>query len=233
MPEDRLDLVEALQLDRAAALSERVRGFVVPRGDERALDVGSGLGALALARAPHVREVTAVEIDPERVERAKSLTGPASVTFVVGDARRLELGDDSFDLAGTLRTLHHVDRPDLVVAELARVTRPGGTILVVDQLAPASDAAAAAVDRFERVRDPTHTRALPDQELRRLFAANGLQLRRFERLEERRELGSYLDLAGCHGDARERALELAGSSGVEEIAVGWYLLRVGRRLRPN
>src|SRR5262249_7135471 len=107
---DRLDLVEALQLDRGAALSERIRDLVLPRGDERALDVGSGLGALALALAPHVREVVAVEIDPERVERARRLPVAGDVTFVVGDARELDLDDASFDFAGTLRTLHHVDR---------------------------------------------------------------------------------------------------------------------------
>ena len=222
---DRLDLVEALQLDRGAALSDRIRDFVLPRGDELALDVGSGLGALALALAPHVREVVAVEIDPERVERARRLPAAGEVTFVVGDARELDLDDASFDFAGTLRTLHHVDRPDLVVAEIARVTRPGGTVLVVDQLGPEDAEAAEAIDRFERARDSTHSRALPDDELRGLFAANGLELRRFERLEETRDLGPYLDLAGCHGDARARALELADGAGVEKIGIGWYLLR--------
>ncbi|HEY7207027.1 MAG TPA: class I SAM-dependent methyltransferase [Gaiellaceae bacterium] len=222
---DRLDLVEALQLDRAAALSERLRDFVGPRRDERALDVGSGTGALALALAPHVREVVAVEIDPERVERARKLAGVAPVRFLVGDARHLEFPDDSFDLAGTLRTLHHVDRPDLVVAELARVTRPGGVVLVVDQLALDDPGESAELDRFERARDPTHSRALPEDELRELFSLNGLELFRAERNDEVREHAAYLDLAGCHGAARARALDLAPDPDRSRIPVGWFLLR--------
>jgi SAM-dependent methyltransferase len=224
-PRERLDLVEESQLRRARDLDERVRGFVQPRGDERALDVGSGLGALALALAPHVREVVGVEIEEERVDRARVLADDVpNVEFVVGDAQRLDFERGEFDLAGTLRTLHHLPRPELVVAELARVTRPGGTVLVVDQLAPDDPLAAVELDRFERARDPSHTRLLPDVDLRGLFDANRLVLVRAERHREQRELEWYLDLAGCHGDERKKAVTLA-PAGVLTVAVGWYLLR--------
>lgn len=223
---EALDLVAELQQRRAEALRAEVLRFVQPRGDERALDVGSGLGALALALAPHVREVVAVEVDPARVERARALAGVANATFLVGDGRELDLPDASFDLVGTLRTLHHVDRPELVVAELARVARRGATVLVVDQLGPADPLRALEVDRFEQARDPTHSRALSDADLSRLFAANGLELVRSELRSEVRELASYLDLAGCHGAERERALELAPEgSESSTVAIGWYLLR--------
>jgi len=220
-----LDLVEESQRRRAADLEERVRKFVQPRGDERALDVGSGLGALALALAPHVREVVAVELRAERVDRARAIARDVTnVEFLVGDAQRLDFERGEFDLAGTLRTLHHVPRPELVVAELARVTRPGGTILVVDQLAPDDPLEALELDRFERARDPSHTRLLPDVDLRGLFDANRLVLVRAERQREERELERYLDLAGCYGDERKKAVTLA-PAGTLTVAVGWYLLR--------
>jgi|SRR5579884_2751577 len=221
-----LDLVEESQRRRAADLEERVRQFVQPGGEERALDVGSGLGALALALAPHVREVVAVELREERVERARAIIARdvANVEFLVGDAQRLDFARGEFDLAGTLRTLHHVPRPELVVAELARVTRPGGTVLVVDQLAPDDPLEALELDRFERARDPSHTRLLPDVDLRGLFDANRLVLVRAERQREERELERYLDLAGCHGDERKKAVTLA-PAGTLTVAVGWYLLR--------
>jgi len=224
-PREPLDLVEESQLRRAADLEERVRAFVQPRGDERALDAGSGLGALALALAPHVREVVGVELQAERVERARRLAcDAANVEFVVGDAQHLEFARGEFDLACTLRTLHHVPRPELVVAELARVTRPGGTVLVVDQLAPDDPLAAVELDRFERARDGSHTRLLPDVDLRGLFDANRLVLVRAERHGERRELERYLDLAGCHGDERKKAMTLAPNANLI-ATVGWYLLR--------
>jgi SAM-dependent methyltransferase len=118
-----------------------------------------------------------------------------------------------------------VAEPERVVAELARVTRPGGRVLVVDQLAPDDPAEAAALHEFETVRDPSHTRLLTDTELKELFAANGLALVRERLEEERRGLRAYLDLAGCEGDRRARAEELVAADARLLVAsVGWYLL---------
>src|SRR5207248_4753454 len=117
--------------------------FVEPRGDERTLDVGTGAGALALALAPLVREVVGLDPVPELLELARARALP-NTEFVEGDGTALPFPDASFNLAGTHRTLHHVARLERIVAELARVTRPGGHVLVVDQLAP--DGAGSAAD---------------------------------------------------------------------------------------
>lgn len=210
------------QARRAEELAERVRLFVPLTGDERALDAGTGTGALAFALAPLVREVVAVDLVPELLEQARRANTHDNVSFAEGDLRKLELPRASFDVAATLRTLHHVDRPELAVAELARVTRPGGTVLVVDQIAPNDPLAALELNRFESARDPTHTRALADVDFRQLFEANGLVLRRADIEHERRELDPYLDLAGCEGDAREQALALAPRDYTADVA--WYLL---------
>jgi ubiquinone/menaquinone biosynthesis C-methylase UbiE len=201
-----------------------VREFVRPNGDERALDVGTGAGALALAFAPLVREVVGLDPVPELLELARQRTR-RNMEFVEGDGAALPFPDASFDLAGTHRTLHHVARPDLVVAELARVTRPGGRVLVVDQLAPDDPDAAAVMHEFETARDPSHTRLLPNGELQELFAANELSLLRERRADEQRNLDAYLDLAGCEGEHRARAEALAAADPrVLAAGVGWYLL---------
>jgi len=229
MAEDRFarmaDQIAARQDARAAELTERVRSFVLTRGDERALDVGCGAGALALALAPFVREVVGVDRVPELLELARK-RAPANASFVEGEATHLPFGDGSFELSGTLRTLHHVPRPELVLAELARVTRPGGRVLVIDQIAPIDPLDAVAVDRFERARDPDHQRLLSDQDLRHLFEANRLVLIRERRAAEERDLSAYLDLAGCEGPAREEAAALAPhGEAVSSAVLGWYLLR--------
>jgi SAM-dependent methyltransferase len=228
MAEDRFartaDRTAALQDERAGGLAEQVQAFVMPAGNERAIDVGCGAGALALALAPLVREVVGVDRVPELLELARR-RAPGNAQFVEADATSLPFEDASFDLAGTLRTLHHVRRPALVVAELARDTRPGGRVLVIDQLAPIDPLDAFPIDRFERARDPTHARLLPDVDLRGLFDANGLALLRSRQEEEKRELRAYLDLAGCEGDARELALALAPHGPETYTAtLGWYLL---------
>jgi len=217
------DRIAALQDARAAELEAKVVRFVAPGGEELALDSGSGAGALAFALAPHVREVVAVDLVPELLEegRKRGERFP-NVSFAEGDATKLPLEDGSFDLTGSLRTLHHIARPELAVAELARLTRPGGRVLVVDQIAPVDPVAAAELNAFERARDPSHARALADIDLRHLFEANELVLLQAEYEQEPRDLGPYLDLAGCEGEARERVEALAPPNYTAEL--GWYLL---------
>ena len=215
--------VAELQDARAASLEKDVVRFVAPSGEERALDSGTGSGALAFALAPHVREVVGVDIVPELLEEARKRAEQVpNVTFVEGDSTKLPFEYGSFDLAGTLRTLHHIARPELAMAELVRVTRPRGRVLVVDQIAPVDPLVAAELNRFERARDPSHSRALADVDLRGLFESNGLVLIRDEYEREPRELDAYLDLAGCEGEARERAETLAPPGYTAEL--GWYLL---------
>ncbi len=217
----RADRRAELQAQRAEALLDRLAALVPLTGDERALDVGAGTGALAFALASRVREVVALELDEELAERARA-DAPTNVQVVVGDGEHLPFDAFSFDLAGSLRTLHHTRRPELMVAELARVTRPGGTILVADQLAPADPLAAFELNRFERARDPSTTRVLSDGDLRALFDANSLHLRREQVVHESRDLEAYLDLAGCEGVERDRARSLAPTG--YEAVVGWYVL---------
>jgi ubiquinone/menaquinone biosynthesis C-methylase UbiE len=215
--------VAALQDARAAELEAKVVRFAELEGDERVLDSAAGAGALAFALAPHVREVVAVDLVPELLEQGRQRAARVeNVEFVEGDATKLPFERASFDLSATLRSLHHIARPELAVAELARVTRLGGRVLVVDQLAPVDPLAAFELNAFERTRDPSHTRTLADVDLRHLFEANGLVLTRVKYETESRELDPYLDLAGCEGEERQRAETLAPSPYVVEL--GWYLL---------
>jgi ubiquinone/menaquinone biosynthesis C-methylase UbiE len=215
--------IAALQDARAAELEQKVLRFVIPGGDERALDSGTGTGALAFALAPHVREVVGVDVVPELLAQArKRVEQRSNVSFVEGDATKLPFGYGEFDLAGTLRTLHHIARPELVVAELARVTRSRGRVLVIDQIAPVDPVAAVELNNFERTRDPSHTRTLADVDLRGLFESNGLVLVRAKYERESRDVDAYLDLAGCEGEERERARTLAPPGYAADL--GWYLL---------
>ena len=190
-------------------------------GEERVLDVGTGAGALAFAFAPFVREAVGVDVVPELLAEGRK-RAPENVELLEADATNLPFGEASFDVVACARTLHHVARPELVLAEMSRVLRPGGTMLVVDQLAPGDPLAAIELNRFECARDPSTTRILADVDLRGLFDSNGLVLRRSEIVAEERDLDRYLDLAGCTGAERDRARALAPSRPVAHY--GWYVL---------
>jgi len=218
---DTAALVAEQQERRAAETDERLRRLLAPAGDERALDVGTGAGAFAIALAPLVREVVAVDVVPELLEEARKRV-PANVELVAADATSLPFDAGSFDLVSCARTFHHVPRPELVLAEMNRVLRPGGTMLVVDQLASVDPLAAIELNRFERARDPSTTRILADVDLRGLFDSYDLVLRRSEVVREPRDLERYLDLAGCHGAARDEARGLAPRDTAADV--GWYVL---------
>ncbi len=235
---------------RVEGMRDRIRRFLAPRGDERALDAGTGTGTLALALAPLVRSVVGLDLVPEMLERARAAEGAAAVQFVEGDLAALPFPDESFDLVGTARTLHHVPWPDIAISELSRVTRFGGRLLVIDQLASADPLEAIAQNRIEHLRDPSHVRVLSDQDFRALFDTNDLVLRRSEVERERIALDGFLDLAACEGAERgavyaevERLLSLGQTAGLElrrtdegsglTLSVAWYLLERVLPPRPT
>ena len=214
----------ALQKERAADLSERVRRLLGPfRGTEIALDSGTGTGSLAFALAPFVGEVVAADTSPEYLEAGRAVA-PENVRFVEGDATALPFGYATFDIAACVRLFHHVRRPELAVSELARVTRPGGRVLVADHLGSIDPLRSLEMDRFERLRDPSHQRLLPDADIRGFLDANDLVLLTQEVTRERIDLERRLELAEVPEEQRARLRGLAPGA-LYDIEVGWYVAR--------
>ena len=86
---DRVEHRRQLQVERHDALVSLVQRLLAPlRGDERALDVGCGAGALAYALAPLVGDVVGVDASEDLVDVARE-HAPPGCTFVVGDAEAL------------------------------------------------------------------------------------------------------------------------------------------------
>ena len=217
-----VELRLAYQQERAATLEQRVVELLAPfTGEERALDSGCGTGAFAFALAPHVEKVIGVDQSPELLAAGRE-RAPANVTFVEGDATALPFEYGEFALAGSMRVLHHVRRPELIVAEMVRVTRRDGRILIVDQLGDIDPLRSLEMDRFEHARDPSHTRLLSDSDIRGSLDANGLVVTHNEVTHEERDLERYLDLVGLEGDERRRVANLA-PGGAYQVDIGWYV----------
>jgi SAM-dependent methyltransferase len=219
-----VDFRMALQEQRASDLASRVRRLLGPfKGSESALDAGCGTGALAFALAPHVREVVGVDTRSDYLDAARE-AAPPNARFEEGDAMALPFGYGSFDLAGCHRVLHHVRRPELAVSELARVTRLGGRVFIVDQLGSIDPLRSLEMDRFERLRDPTHQRLLPDADIRGYLDANDLVLITCEVTRERIDLEQRFDLAGTPEGERVPIRGPAPASPYE-VEIGWYVAR--------
>jgi SAM-dependent methyltransferase len=219
-----------MQEERAAALRDRVQQLLAPLdGTERVLDSGCGAGAFAFAIAPLVGSVVGVDLSADLVAAGREIA-PANCELTVGDATALPFAYGSFDIVGCMRVLHHAHRPELIVSEIARVTRPGGRIILVDQIGSVDPVVSAETDRFEQARDPSHTRLLPDQDIRGFLDANDLDVLTNEIVREERNLERYLDLVGLEGDERRRVGGMAPGA-VYEVEVGWYVARKRGGLR--
>jgi ArsR family transcriptional regulator len=99
------------------------------------LDIGTGTGRMTELFAPRATRVTAFDKSPEmlRIARARLQHLPAGlVELVQGDFAHLPFADAAFDTVLFHQVLHYAQEPEAVLAEAARVARPGGRIAVVD-----------------------------------------------------------------------------------------------------
>jgi SAM-dependent methyltransferase len=96
------------------------------------LDVGCGTGAVtrSILATCRPRRVVSVDRSPSFLEFARESTNDDRVSFQQGDARNLPLDADMFDVAVSGLVLNFVPEPELMVREMARVVRPGGTVAV-------------------------------------------------------------------------------------------------------
>lgn len=131
------DVVAAVAV-RDRALKRRVLGSAAIAGGEEVLDVGCGTGTLAVAAAraaPGVR-VTGLDADPSILVRARKRAADAGLTigFDEGMSTELPYEDASFDLVLSTLFFHHLhdDAKRRTAAELVRVLRPGGRLVVGD-----------------------------------------------------------------------------------------------------
>ena len=146
---------------------------------DTALDVACGAGLVVCALAPLVQHATGIDLTPAMIERAQALQeekGLTNITWQVGDVLPLPYADKSFSIVTCRYALHHFEDPAAVLAEITRVCAPNGKVVLVDMNASAEPEKAAAFNRMERLRDPSHVRALPLEELEELSRQAGLQL---------------------------------------------------------
>jgi ubiquinone/menaquinone biosynthesis C-methylase UbiE len=157
------------------------------------LDVACGPGLVICAFAPFVGHATGIDLTPAMLEQARRLQaekGLCNITWKEGDVTQLPYDEAEFAAVTSRYAFHHFVDPLKVLREMTRVTKAGGTILIVDSM-PAAEKA-DAFNRMEKLRDPSHTRALPAEEWVRLFGEAGLTLSQLESFRLDGDLDSLL-----------------------------------------
>ncbi|HLH25287.1 MAG TPA: class I SAM-dependent methyltransferase [Chloroflexota bacterium] len=161
-----------------ARIARLVRA-VSPAPTARVLEVATGPGHVALGFAAVCREVVGIDLTAAPLalaERLRQERGLANARFALGDAEATGFADGAFDVVVCRYAFHHFADPPAVLREMTRVCRAGGTVALEDLVVSEQPARAAYQNRFEHLRDPSHTRAYPLSELLALLTANGLEL---------------------------------------------------------
>jgi len=141
------------------------------------LDVACGPGLVACAFAARAARVTGIDITPAMIDKARQVQKEKRLTNVEwnnADVLPLPYGDESFSMVITRYSFHHFLDPFQVFAEMHRVCKQDGVLMVVDVAIPPQKR--GAYDHLEKLRDPSHTSACTPEEL--LGMAERLKLAR-------------------------------------------------------
>jgi ubiquinone/menaquinone biosynthesis C-methylase UbiE len=148
--------------------------------NERVLDVGCGTGVLLgriLDRNPD-SQVTGVDLSPAMVTQARRRL-PQGVPLAVADAEALPFPAHRFDIVVSVSSFHFWPAPRLALAELRRVLRPGGRLVVTDWCD--EYLACRVCDRILRLVDPAHQRIYARSECAALLTGAEFQVSSLER----------------------------------------------------
>jgi ubiquinone/menaquinone biosynthesis C-methylase UbiE len=199
---------------------------------DEVLDVACGGGIVVCAFAPLVRHATGIDMTEAMLERARALAaekGVSNVTWREGEVEHLPFPDRSFTIVATRFAMHHFLDPTAVFREMVRVCAPGGRIVVVDTYASDEPAKAAAFNRLEILRDPSHARSLTLPELKRLYRTAGLEEPRASFYELRDTVTNLLARSFPHPGDEAKIVDMF-TAAIDDDSLGIPVHRAGDQL---
>ncbi len=155
---------------------ERLLAWGKKRGAARVLDVATGGGHTALAFSRFTPSVVAVDLTVPMLRAARDFAASerAPVRFLAADVEALPFREASFGTVTCRIAAHHFPALLPALRQIARVLRPGGSLLVQDILGHDDEIAARFILEVERRRDPSHVRAFRQLEWTAFLRAAGL-----------------------------------------------------------
>jgi SAM-dependent methyltransferase len=112
---------------------EIARHLLEPARDlsgKRVLEIGCGRGGFAAWLSSQGALVTAADFSSAAIKAASSHFPDSGVTWIVNDIQNIDFPSHSFDTVVSCETVEHVPQPRKAISELARVLRPGGTLIL-------------------------------------------------------------------------------------------------------
>jgi ubiquinone/menaquinone biosynthesis C-methylase UbiE len=194
----------ALHNEAALALMAEA---AAPLAHKETLDVACGPGSVVAAFARGARRSVGLDATAAMLQQARALfaaEGLQNVELHQGDVYRLPFADSSFDIVTCRFAFHHFEEPVSAFAEMVRVCRPSGRVVLCDGLASDDPAKAAAFNRMERHRDPSTVAFRPLAFHLALFAQAGLPAPQARFYQVPAERDRLIAMSFPAGDDREQ-----------------------------
>jgi len=231
------DAVEELRDASLGLLSDLAQ----PTSHDTVLDFASGAGIAGFALAPDVATVEAADELPDMLEEGSRLAGElglVNVAFTLVDLYALPYKDGSFSLVVCHNGFHLLPEPVAALAELLRLTSPGGRLVIVDPVVdPVTD---KAFNDLARLREPAHRRHYRADELEKIVEKAGLRVARRSGLRRTMDLDYWLQAAAVpaakaqliRGRIRELSVEVQAAMDIalSDRSVSFSYDIVGLRL---
>lgn len=161
--------------------------FIQPQQSWTVLDVATGGGNVAITLGPKVTKVFATDLTEEMLEQVKKQMVAKNVHNIetkLEDVHELSFSDESFDLVTSRIAPHHFYDIGKAISEMTRVLKRGGLIFIEDTIVPDNEESGAFFNKIEKMRDPSHVRALPVEEWRKCLEEAGLKIIREEKKQK-------------------------------------------------
>jgi len=139
--------------------------------NDQVLDIACGTGIATCEFAKYAKSVTGLDITKQMLDEAIKKQNEKklkNITFDLGNVENLPYDDNSFDIVFSRYSFHHFLDTKKVFDEMLRVCKTNGKIIVVDVALQIKNA--KAYNHMEKLRDPSHTKALTFNEFEKLFS---------------------------------------------------------------
>ena len=182
-----------------------------PQPDWLMLDIATGGGHTALKFAPLVSQVIASDITPKMLDTAKAFLtsqGAKNVAFELADAENLPFEAETFHLVTCRIAPHHFPDCARFVQESGRVLKQGGLLMVQDHMSSEDENCSSYVNKFQKLRDPSHNRAHAKSEWVEMFQKAGLSVENTEQITKRHEFFPWAERQDCAPETIQRLISM-------------------------
>lgn len=186
--------------------------------EKRILDLGSGAGHVSFHVAPFAQEVVAYDLSESMLKVVSDSArekGLSNITTEQGIAEALPFADASFDYVISRYSAHHWQDVGLALREARRVLKPGGTLVVVDVMAPGNPLLDTYLQTVEVLRDTSHVRDYSAAEWYQFFGEANFMVTESHRQPLRLEFESWIARMRTPDHYRDAILALQRDMGQE------------------